>query len=90
MSEEDDYSLYERAIYASLSGNLDHILPVCEGWSDALWAHLKVCEGDMIMYHTQNHTNSQTCAPLSLTNCQIVFGIRFMCHVCLVMRVHIS
>ena len=52
MSEEDNYSLYERAIYASLSGNLDHILPVCEGWSDALWAHLKVCS-DMIMYHTQ-------------------------------------
>lgn len=43
MSEEESYPIYERAIYASLSGNLDHVLPVCDSWSDALWAHIKVC-----------------------------------------------
>lgn len=39
---QDCYSAYERAIYASLSGNLDQLIPVCDSWADALWAHLKV------------------------------------------------
>ena len=85
MSEEDDYSLYERAIYASLSGNLDHILPVCEGWSDALWAHLKVCEGDMIIYHTQissfSYKFTDLCAAIinQLSDRVLALGLCVMC-----------
>ena len=35
-------SVYERAVYAAYSGNLDHLLPVCRTWQDNLWAHLRV------------------------------------------------
>ena len=34
--------MYERAIYAALSGNLKHLLPACETWADYLWAYFKV------------------------------------------------
>ncbi|CAH1783976.1 unnamed protein product [Owenia fusiformis] len=41
MAEEESFSIYEKAIYASLSGNLKHILPACESWKDYLWAYYK-------------------------------------------------
>lgn len=31
-----------RAIYASFCGNLSALLPVCRGWEDLLWAHIRV------------------------------------------------
>lgn len=35
-------NVYERALYAALSGNLARLLPVCKKWEDALWAHYRV------------------------------------------------
>uniref|UniRef100_A0A674PQ68 Nuclear pore complex protein n=1 Tax=Takifugu rubripes TaxID=31033 RepID=A0A674PQ68_TAKRU len=42
MAEEEQLNRYERAIYASLSGNLKPILAVCETWEDCVWAHFRV------------------------------------------------
>lgn len=41
LSEEDSLNLYERAIYASLCGNLRQLLPVCTSWEDNIWAYYK-------------------------------------------------
>ncbi|XP_062520913.1 nuclear pore complex protein Nup107-like [Corticium candelabrum] len=41
LAEQTQYSQYERAVYACLSGNLEQILPVCSSWSDYLWAYYK-------------------------------------------------
>lgn len=42
MSQESKFSVYERAIYAALSGNLSQILQVCTSWEDHLWAFFRV------------------------------------------------
>lgn len=42
MSEENKFSVYERAIYAALSGNLSQLLQVCKSWEDYLWAFYRV------------------------------------------------
>lgn len=42
VAEEKYCSMYERAIFASLSGNLNQILPACSSWEDCLWAYFKV------------------------------------------------
>lgn len=34
--------VYERAVYAVLSGNLHGVLPVCKSWLDYLWAYYKI------------------------------------------------
>ena len=34
--------VYERAVYAVLSGNLHGVVPVCKSWLDYLWAYYKV------------------------------------------------
>uniref|UniRef100_A0A3P8UX77 Nuclear pore complex protein n=1 Tax=Cynoglossus semilaevis TaxID=244447 RepID=A0A3P8UX77_CYNSE len=39
---------YERAIYASLSGNLKPILAVCESWEDCVWAHFRVMVDSLV------------------------------------------
>ncbi len=31
-------SVYEKAVYASLIGDFDNIVPVCQSWKDLLWA----------------------------------------------------
>lgn len=41
LAEQTHYSQYERAVYASLSGNVEQMLPVCSSWSDYLWAYYK-------------------------------------------------
>ena len=33
------FSVHERALYASLCGDLKNILPVCHTWDDFVWAH---------------------------------------------------
>lgn len=35
-------SVYERAVYAALCGNLEALLPVCNKWKDLLWAHMRL------------------------------------------------
>ncbi|XP_077450671.1 nuclear pore complex protein Nup107 isoform X2 [Stigmatopora argus] len=42
MAEEEQLNRYERAIYASLSGNLKPVLAVCESWEDCVWTYFKV------------------------------------------------
>uniref|UniRef100_H3DPY3 Nuclear pore complex protein n=1 Tax=Tetraodon nigroviridis TaxID=99883 RepID=H3DPY3_TETNG len=39
---------YERAICATLSGNLKPILVVCESWEDCVWAHFKVTVDSLV------------------------------------------
>ncbi|KAI0211244.1 Nuclear pore complex protein [Lamellibrachia satsuma] len=40
--QQEKFSIYERAVYAAYSGNLDQLLPVCHTWEDHLWAYLRV------------------------------------------------
>ncbi len=42
LSQDGSSDPHERAIYATLCGNLTHILPVCRNWEDYLWAYFKV------------------------------------------------
>ncbi|XP_022097754.1 nuclear pore complex protein Nup107-like [Acanthaster planci] len=42
MAEDERFNVYERAIYAALSGNLKELLPACDSWDDCLWAYFKV------------------------------------------------
>jgi len=41
LAEDERFPLVERAIYASLSGNLKALLPACSTWSDQLWAYIR-------------------------------------------------
>lgn len=35
-----DVDPYERALYGSISGDVDSVLPVCTSWEDHVWAHV--------------------------------------------------
>ncbi|XP_023265720.1 nuclear pore complex protein Nup107 [Seriola lalandi dorsalis] len=48
MAEEEQLNRYERAIYASLSGNLKPILAVCESWEDCVWAYFRVMVDSLV------------------------------------------
>lgn len=48
MAEEEQLNRYERAIYASLSGNLKPVLAVCESWEDCVWAHFRVMVDSLV------------------------------------------
>lgn len=48
MAEEDQLNRYERAIYASLSGNLKPLLAVCESWEDCVWAYFRVMVDSLV------------------------------------------
>lgn len=48
ISEDERLSVYERGIYAVLSGNLKHILPCCSSWSDYIWAYFRVLVDQMV------------------------------------------
>lgn len=48
MAEEEQLHRYERAIYASLSGNLKPLLAVCESWEDCVWAHFRVMVDSLV------------------------------------------
>ncbi|XP_015239400.1 PREDICTED: nuclear pore complex protein Nup107 [Cyprinodon variegatus] len=48
MAEEEQLNRYERAIYASLSGNIKPILAVCESWEDCVWAYFKVMVDSLV------------------------------------------
>ncbi|XP_037551918.1 nuclear pore complex protein Nup107 [Nematolebias whitei] len=51
MAEEEQLNRYERAIYASLSGNLRPLLTVCESWEDCVWAHFRVMVDSLVEKH---------------------------------------
>ncbi|XP_054153738.1 nuclear pore complex protein Nup107-like [Oppia nitens] len=40
-SKAEGTNIYERAIYAALTGNLAILLPLCPKWNDKLWAYFK-------------------------------------------------
>ena len=42
LCEDNGVSIYEKAVYAALSGNLQQLLKVCNSWEDCLWAFFKV------------------------------------------------
>jgi len=42
LSEEKSCHMYEKAMYAALSGHLKQLLPGCASWDDCLWAYFKV------------------------------------------------
>uniref|UniRef100_A0A3Q2P8W9 Nuclear pore complex protein n=1 Tax=Fundulus heteroclitus TaxID=8078 RepID=A0A3Q2P8W9_FUNHE len=48
MAEEDQLNRYERAIYASLSGNIKPLLAVCESWEDCVWAYFRVMVDSLV------------------------------------------
>lgn len=48
MAEEEQLNRYEKAIYASLSGNLKPMLAVCESWEDCVWAHFRVMVDSLV------------------------------------------
>uniref|UniRef100_A0A669EP30 Nuclear pore complex protein n=1 Tax=Oreochromis niloticus TaxID=8128 RepID=A0A669EP30_ORENI len=48
MAEEEQLNRYERAIYASLSGNLRPLLAVCESWEDCVWAYFRVMVDSLV------------------------------------------
>ncbi|XP_013888337.1 nuclear pore complex protein Nup107 [Austrofundulus limnaeus] len=48
MAEEEQLNRYERAIYASLSGNLRPLLAVCESWEDCVWAFFRVMVDSLV------------------------------------------
>lgn len=48
MAEEEQLNRYERAIYASLSGNLKPLLAVCESWEDCVWAYFRVMVDSLV------------------------------------------
>ncbi|KAJ2723796.1 Nucleoporin nup84 [Coemansia sp. Benny D115] len=40
LAQDDNNNLYERALYAALSGRLDEVLLVSESWEDYVWAYV--------------------------------------------------
>ncbi|KAJ2848545.1 Nucleoporin nup84 [Coemansia erecta] len=40
LAQDESNDLFERALYAALSGRLDEVLLVCESWEDYLWAYV--------------------------------------------------
>uniref|UniRef100_A0A8C5R1U3 Nuclear pore complex protein n=1 Tax=Leptobrachium leishanense TaxID=445787 RepID=A0A8C5R1U3_9ANUR len=48
MAEDDQFNRYERAMYATLSGNLKQLLPVCDTWEDTVWAHFRVMVDSLV------------------------------------------
>ncbi|KAJ2780177.1 Nucleoporin nup84 [Coemansia interrupta] len=40
LAQDENNDLYERALYAALSGRLDEVVLVCESWEDHLWAYV--------------------------------------------------
>lgn len=48
MADDEQFNRYERAIYATLSGNLKQLLPVCETWEDTVWAHFRVMVDSLV------------------------------------------
>ncbi|XP_061770314.1 nuclear pore complex protein Nup107 [Nerophis ophidion] len=51
MAEEEQFNRYERAVYASLSGNLKPLLAVCESWEDSVWAYFRVMVDSLVEKH---------------------------------------
>uniref|UniRef100_A0A3Q2T3V7 Nuclear pore complex protein n=1 Tax=Fundulus heteroclitus TaxID=8078 RepID=A0A3Q2T3V7_FUNHE len=44
----EELNRYERAIYASLSGNIKPLLAVCESWEDCVWAYFRVMVDSLV------------------------------------------
>ncbi|KAJ2709866.1 Nucleoporin nup84 [Coemansia spiralis] len=40
LAHDESNDVYERALYAALSGRLDEVVLVCDTWEDYVWAHV--------------------------------------------------
>ncbi|XP_069831037.1 nuclear pore complex protein Nup107 [Dendropsophus ebraccatus] len=60
MADDEQFSRYERAIYATLSGNLKQLLPVCETWEDTVWAHFRVMVDTLVEQEIRSSFISST------------------------------
>lgn len=57
MCQSPRIGVYEKAVYAVLSGNLHGVLPVCKSWLDYLWAYYKVMVDQKIEDEIQMKTS---------------------------------
>lgn len=65
ISDDTRIPEYERAMYATLSGNLKTLLPVCSSWEDYLWAYMKVTLDVRIEQEIRRNTQQErTLEPL--------------------------
>lgn len=58
-------SVFEAAIYGTLSGNVARVLPVCGGWEDACWALFRCwleCTVDMALGLTPSEDGVGSCS----------------------------
>ncbi|KAJ2909238.1 Nucleoporin nup84, partial [Coemansia aciculifera] len=66
LAADDANDAYERALYAALSGRLDEVALVCDGWDDHLWAYvnalIEACIDHAIAATTPLYTPAQTTA----------------------------
>lgn len=46
--KQEKYNIYEKAIYAALSGNLNALLPVSRSWGDYVWAYFRTYVDQMV------------------------------------------
>ncbi|KAJ2319806.1 Nucleoporin nup84, partial [Coemansia sp. RSA 2704] len=86
LAHDEGNDSYERALYAALSGRLDEVVPVCESWADAVWAHVNsmietriessICDGSQLYAAapTQSFGHIQSRYP-PVDNMQQVFGV---------------
>uniref|UniRef100_A0A8C4Q5U9 Nuclear pore complex protein n=1 Tax=Eptatretus burgeri TaxID=7764 RepID=A0A8C4Q5U9_EPTBU len=56
MAEEEQFNRYERAIYATLSGNLKQLLLACVSWEDHLWAYFRVMVDGLVEQEVRSLT----------------------------------
>lgn len=58
LSEEKSCHLYEKAMYAALSGHLAQLLPACATWDDCVWAYFKVLVDLRVEQEIRNYPRS--------------------------------
>ncbi|RUP32842.1 107-domain-containing protein [Jimgerdemannia flammicorona] len=54
-AQEETSDKYERAMYAALCGDVDHVLPVCTSWEDIVWTHYNALIESRIEKHLRRH-----------------------------------
>lgn len=64
MALDGNVPLYEKAMFAALSGNLRALLPACVNWVDYLWAYFRV----LVDQHIEEELYSNTQQERSLEN----------------------
>ncbi|KAI8325119.1 nuclear pore protein 84/107 [Martensiomyces pterosporus] len=63
LAQDNSNDLYERALYAALSGRLDEVILVCESWEDYVWAYVNAMIETCIDKGIKNENTLYTPAP---------------------------